>query len=151
MIFLFPRWDMWIPWRVSSNGPFLWIANLGFPWNPWPKPETRLENRRAGLRGDKPWPEERRRCGCRVEKEMFLSAWNTDGGFLKWWYPTTMDFPTKNDHFGVFWGYPYLWKHPDHDTTFRTKHDHRKITILNRRYVFKWVVASHCKGYFSGV
>ena len=23
------------------------------------------------------------------------------GGFLKWWYPTTMGFPTKNDHFGV--------------------------------------------------
>ena len=26
------------------------------------------------------------------------------GGFLKWWYPTTMDFPTKNDHFGVWNG-----------------------------------------------
>ena len=25
-----------------------------------------------------------------------------NGGFLKWWYPTTMRFPTKNDHFGVF-------------------------------------------------
>ena len=24
--------------------------------------------------------------------------------FLKWWYPTTMGFPTINDHFGVFWG-----------------------------------------------
>ena len=23
-----------------------------------------------------------------------------------------MFFPTKNDHFGVFWGYPYFWKHP---------------------------------------
>jgi len=23
------------------------------------------------------------------------------GGFLKWWYPITMGFPTKNDHFGV--------------------------------------------------
>ena len=34
------------------------------------------------------------------------------GGFLKWWYPTTMDFPTKNDHFGVFWGYHHFWKHP---------------------------------------
>ena len=28
------------------------------------------------------------------------------GGFLKWWYPTTMGFPTKNDHFGVFLGVP---------------------------------------------
>ena len=27
-----------------------------------------------------------------------------NGGFLKWWYPTTMGFPTKDDHFGVFWG-----------------------------------------------
>ena len=34
------------------------------------------------------------------------------GCFRKWWYPTTMGFPTKNDHFGVFWGYPYFWKHP---------------------------------------
>ena len=34
------------------------------------------------------------------------------GVFLKWWYPTTMGFPTKNDHFGVFWGYPYFRK-PD--------------------------------------
>ena len=23
-----------------------------------------------------------------------------------------MDFPTKNDHFGVFWGYHHFWKHP---------------------------------------
>ena len=34
------------------------------------------------------------------------------GGFLKWWYPTTVGFPTKNDHFGVFWGYHHLRKHP---------------------------------------
>ena len=34
------------------------------------------------------------------------------GGFLKWWYPTTMGFPTKTDHFGVFWGYHHSRKHP---------------------------------------
>ena len=34
------------------------------------------------------------------------------GGFLKWWYPTTIGFPTKNDHFGLFWGYHHLRKHP---------------------------------------
>ena len=34
------------------------------------------------------------------------------GGFLKWWYPTTMGFPTRNDHFGVFWGYHHLRKPP---------------------------------------
>ena len=26
------------------------------------------------------------------------------GGFLKWWYPTTIGFSTKNDHFGVWNG-----------------------------------------------
>ena len=36
---------------------------------------------------------------------------NQYGGFLKWWYPTTMGFP-KNDHFGVFWGYHHFKKHP---------------------------------------
>ena len=34
------------------------------------------------------------------------------GCFLKWWYPTTMGFPTKNDRFGMFWGYHHLRKHP---------------------------------------
>ena len=34
------------------------------------------------------------------------------GDFLKWWYPTTIGFPIKDDHFGVFWGYHHLGKHP---------------------------------------
>ena len=34
-----------------------------------------------------------------------LSIWPY-GGFLKWWYRTTMGFPTKNDHFRVFGGLP---------------------------------------------
>ena len=34
------------------------------------------------------------------------------GGSLRCWYPTTMGFPTKNDHFGVFGGYHHLRKHP---------------------------------------
>jgi len=34
-------------------------------------------------------------------------------GFLKWWYPTTMGFPTKNHHVGVSWVPPFnLRKHP---------------------------------------
>ena len=37
---------------------------------------------------------------------------NQYGGFLKWWYPATMGFPTTNDHFGVFWGYHHWRKHP---------------------------------------
>ena len=38
------------------------------------------------------------------------------GCVLKWWYPTTMGFPTKNDHFGVFWGYQHLRKHLYNDS-----------------------------------
>ena len=34
---------------------------------------------------------------CSSEEDQF-------GGFLKWWYSTTMSFPTKNDHFGCFEG-----------------------------------------------
>ena len=34
------------------------------------------------------------------------------GCFQKWWYPTTMGFPTKNDHFGVSWRYHHLRKRP---------------------------------------
>ena len=44
------------------------------------------------------------------------------GGFLKWWYPTTMGFPTKNDHFGVFWGYHHLRKPPYRTITIVTRH-----------------------------
>ena len=44
----------------------------------------------------------------------FCHLLQTYGGFLKWWYLTTMGFPTKNDHFGVFWGYHHLRKHPYH-------------------------------------
>ena len=44
----------------------------------------------------------------------FSSGWfcrGVYGGFRKWWYPTTMGFPTKNDHFGVFCRYHHLRKH----------------------------------------
>ena len=43
---------------------------------------------------------------------LFVIRLERYGCFQKWWYPTTMGFPTKNDHFGVFWEYPYFWKHP---------------------------------------
>ena len=42
------------------------------------------------------------------------SQTHLNGCFLKWWgSPTTMGFPTKNDHFGVFWGYHHLRKPPN--------------------------------------
>ena len=43
---------------------------------------------------------------------LFFFLWGFYKGFLKWWYPTTLDFPTKNDNFEVFWGYHHLRKHP---------------------------------------
>ena len=51
-------------------------------------------------------------------------------GFLKWWYPTTMGFPTKNDHFGVLWGYHHLRKHP-------YQYTHRQL-IENKHSVFDY-------------
>ena len=41
-----------------------------------------------------------------------------DSMFATWGFPKMvvpnkpMGFPTKNDHFGVFYGYHHLWKHP---------------------------------------
>ena len=57
----------------------------------------------------------------RVEDNI-AKFWLRCGGFLKWWYPTTMGFPRKNDHFGVFWGYHHLRKHPCIVFHFLSKH-----------------------------
>ena len=53
-------------------------------------------------------------------------------GFKKWWYPTTMGFPTKNDHFGVFWGYHHLRKHPYSIYTLRTENGTSFIVLMGR-------------------
>ena len=55
-----------------------------------------------------------------------IGCWLPCGGFLKCWYPTTMGCPTKNDHFGVFWGYHHLRKHP--------------CTRLSNRLKHRWIV-----------
>ena len=44
--------------------------------------------------------------------EMIQMLGELYGGFLKWWYPTTIGVPTKNDHFGVFGGYHHFRKPP---------------------------------------
>ena len=49
---------------------------------------------------------------CGVLRKNFKDMFGLHGGFLKWWYPTTIGFPTKNDHFEVFWGYHHLRKPP---------------------------------------
>ena len=42
-----------------------------------------------------------------------LDRWlSLSGGFLKWWYPTTIGFPTKNDHFGGVLGVPLFLETP---------------------------------------
>ena len=41
------------------------------------------------------------------------------GGFLKWWYLTTIGFPTENDHFGVFWGYHHFLETPIKSQAFK--------------------------------
>ena len=48
----------------------------------------------------------------RMFSQKIMGSFQWYGGFLKWWYPTTIGFPTKNDHFGVFWGYHHLREHP---------------------------------------
>ena len=53
------------------------------------------------------------------------------GGFLQWWYPTTMGFPTKNDHFEVFWGYHHLRKHPNcYENWWRLHHHLCSLKLL---------------------
>ena len=49
----------------------------------------------------------------RVQKclEKWVQCWN--GCFLKWWYPTTIGFPTKWSFWGCFGGYHHLRKHPN--------------------------------------
>ena len=42
-----------------------------------------------------------------TDSRLTFGAWTARtprmcGCFLKWWYPTTMGFPTKNDRFGCF-------------------------------------------------
>ena len=71
---------------------------------------TFSRSRRRGGGGStwawKVWP-------CSGENRPSLVSYHVSfGGFLKCWYPTTMGFPTKNDDFGVFWGYHHLRKHP---------------------------------------
>ena len=48
----------------------------------------------------------------RTKSDQKIKSRYTYGGFLKRWYPTTLGFPTKNDHFGGVLGVSPLRKHP---------------------------------------
>ena len=62
------------------------------------------------------------------------------GGFLKWWYPATMGFPTKHDHIGVFWGYHHLRKHPYSSTT--------SATVVSWCFLSRSVIRRYCHQQF---
>ena len=72
------------------------------------------------------------------------------GCFLKWWYPTTMGFPTKNDHFGVFWGYHHLRKHSylfwfsSSKFSFSSNYSHREWTSSLGRFPASRRLSLHC-------
>ena len=53
----------------------------------------------------------RDRCFLQVSLIIYIHIY-VYGGFLKWWYPTTIGFPIKHDYFGVFWGYHHLKETP---------------------------------------
>ena len=63
---------------------------------------------------------------------LFLYMICVYGCFLKWWHPTTMGFLTKNDHFGVFWGYHHLRKHPYRYLVF--PHSRRSWLVLQKSF-----------------
>jgi len=50
----------------------------------------------GGAGGFSRWGENRKTKSRKMRKARLIY-----GCFLKWWYPATIGFPTKNDHFGV--------------------------------------------------
>ena len=102
---------LWAASWCNKNGEALLIAYVV-------RPAASVSNRQSVLL--RSWC----RCKCSHWFYKFFSGsnpisqtglpWKPYGCFLKCWYPTTMSFPTKNDHFEVFWGYHHLRKHPYH-------------------------------------
>ena len=60
------------------------------------------------------------------------------GGFLKWWYPTTMGFPTKNDHFGVFRGYRHVRKHSFKENNLYSRVSVSTSMIGESKSIYMW-------------
>ena len=61
-----------------------------------------------------------------------------------------MGFPTKNDHFGVFWGYHHLRKHPYHQRSTPKVQDaffnHKNLTLPHLPIFFetRYYVPPYC-------
>ena len=102
---------LWAASWCNKNGEALLIAYVV-------RPAASVSNRQSVLLTS--WC----RCKCSHWFYKFFSGsnpisqtglpWKPYGCSFKCWYPTTMGFPTKNDHFEVFWGYNHLRKHPYH-------------------------------------
>ena len=83
---------------VRSHSP------LQIPRFPFPRSHAILGFRAASgdASGEIPTEPMGRHGSSSVAKAQMGCETSPYGCFLKWWYPTTMGFPTKNDHFGVF-------------------------------------------------
>ena len=109
------------PSRLSGVNSLVVSGRVQFPSkrvDPWiQRPSSHLDlwqNRWAAALLQK--PRLRRRQFWRKGEKSRKHTW---GVFLKWWvYPTTIGFPTKNDHFGVWNGEnPPFRKHPSSPRT----------------------------------
>ena len=65
-------------------------------------------------------------------KKKTTSFFDSNWGFPKMVVPNNHGFPTKNDHFGVFWGYHHLRKHPILDGLHTQGWPDRTIELLHR-------------------
>ena len=68
----------------------------------------------------------------RGKKKNTTSFFDSNWGFPKMVVPNNHGFPTKNDHFGVFWGYHHLRKHPILDGLHTQGWPDRTIELLHR-------------------
>ena len=113
--------------KPSKQQPWFWnysIRSLEIPfccplWCLWGCPQLKVSAASSAKRAGPLWWAwwwARRRRGqrnpWRIGEIPKMGGEEIYGDFLKCWYPTIMGFPTKNDHFGVFWGYHHLKKPP---------------------------------------
>ena len=129
MICLLGRWDMLVPCRVTKTSGTIKFDKVLLQANPKDTCPDILKHMPMAQK------RQRNEIPTRLPGTITITtAWQSTikpqhvymyiyGGFLKWWVsPTTIGFPTKNDHFGVFWithiaislrcVYVYIWGFP---------------------------------------
>ena len=65
--------------------------------------------RRIGIPWTLLWTSKHRMRTFSILVYLWFTARSSMQDFLKWWYPTTMGFPTENDRFGVWNGGTTIW------------------------------------------